>query len=69
MQNFFFCRPNEFDYNFDESAPSPSYTPNLATPGYNPDTPSPHGPFTPQTPGSSFSPYSNLPTPSPTGDS
>ncbi|XP_071104525.1 transcription elongation factor SPT5-like [Haliotis cracherodii] len=52
-------RPNEFDFNFDES-PSPAdyaTTPNPGTPGYQADTPSPMGPYTPQTPGSAYSPY------------
>ncbi|KAK3597633.1 hypothetical protein CHS0354_030186 [Potamilus streckersoni] len=41
-------RSNDFDFPFDES-PSPS------------DTHSPMGPFTPQTPGSSYSPYGQSP--------
>jgi hypothetical protein len=42
-----------------------AYTPNPATPGYHADTPSPSGPYTPQTPGTAYSPYANHPTPSP----
>ncbi|RUS84145.1 hypothetical protein EGW08_008119 [Elysia chlorotica] len=56
-------RNNDFDY---YNSPSPAdfgaNTPNPATPGYHGD--SPHGPFTPQTPGSAYSPY---PAPSPGG--
>lgn len=60
------ARNNDFEYNLDESSPSP---------GYNPSTPGPYGqtggPFTPQTPGTmygsdhTYSPYQ--PSPSPTG--
>lgn len=49
-------RPNDFDYNFDDGPPSSGYTPNPATPGYHADTPSPQGPYNPQTPGSAYSP-------------
>ena len=60
-----FFRPNDFDYPFEDSAASPAdYTPNPATPGYQPDTP--QGPYTPQTPGSAYSPYGQ-PAPSPGG--
>ena len=64
---FYFDRPAEFDeFNFEDNpTPSPAdanYNP--ATPGYNPDAPSPQGPYTPQTPGSSYSPYAQ-PSPSP----
>ncbi|GFO29479.1 transcription elongation factor spt5 [Plakobranchus ocellatus] len=56
-------RNNDFEY---YNSPSPAdfgaATPNPATPGYHGD--SPHGPFTPQTPGSAYSPY---PAPSPGG--
>jgi len=58
-------RPNDFDYNFDEGPPSTGYTPNPATPGYHADTPSPQGPYNPQTPGSAYSPYQGNPSPSP----
>ena len=57
---------DEFDFKLDESTPSPAdYNTNPATPGYQPDTPSPQGPYTPQTPGSAYSPYGQ-PSPSPT---
>lgn len=60
-------RNNDFDYHFDDN-PSPGdyggATPNPGTPGYTADTPSPMGPFTPQTPGTSYSPYAQ-PSPSP----
>lgn len=60
-------RNNDFDYHFDDN-PSPGdyggATPNPGTPGYSADTPSPMGPFTPQTPGTSYSPYAQ-PSPSP----
>ncbi|BFZ16060.1 hypothetical protein BsWGS_19099 [Bradybaena similaris] len=52
-------RNNDFDYNYDDS-PSPAdfgATPNPATPGYHADSPTPMGPYTPQTPGSAYSPY------------
>ncbi|KAK3101764.1 hypothetical protein FSP39_006184 [Pinctada imbricata] len=62
-------RLNDFnDYEFNEN-PSPAdyaSTPNPTTPGYQADTPSPLGPFTPQTPGTSYSPYSQT-SPSPAG--
>ena len=64
------CRSGDFDeFNFDDNQPTQSpadanYNP--ATPGYNPDVPSPQGPYTPQTPGSTYSPYAN-PAPSPGG--
>ncbi|CAH1787389.1 unnamed protein product [Owenia fusiformis] len=64
-------RNSEYDYNFDDAAPSPSgygtpETENPATPGYAAvDTPSPSGPYTPQTP-SAYSPYGQ-PSPSPSG--
>ncbi|XP_014681911.1 PREDICTED: transcription elongation factor SPT5-like isoform X2 [Priapulus caudatus] len=68
------ARGNDYDYHFDEPSPSPSAyvgTPNPATPGYQPDTPT-QGPFTPQTPGSAgmygsdhtYSPYQGTPSPS-----
>ncbi|KAK2179528.1 hypothetical protein NP493_486g02048 [Ridgeia piscesae] len=60
-------RGNDFEYNFDESTPSPAdYTPNPTTPGYQLDMPSPQGPYTPQTPGSAYSPYHPV-APSPAG--
>ncbi|CAG5115436.1 unnamed protein product [Candidula unifasciata] len=52
-------RNNDFDFNYDDS-PSPAdfgATPNPATPGYHADSPTPMGPYTPQTPGSAYSPY------------
>lgn len=52
-------RHNDMDYGYDDS-PSPAdfgATPNPATPGYNADSPGPQGPYTPQTPGSAYSPY------------
>jgi len=58
-------RPNDFDYQFDDAPPSSGYTPNPATPGYHADTPSPQGPYNPQTPGSAYSPYQGNPSPSP----
>lgn len=60
----FSSRTTDFEYPFDDAAPSPDYNPSPATPGYQPDTPSPAGPYTPQTPGSSYSPYAQG-TPSP----
>ncbi|KAK7098266.1 transcription elongation factor SPT5-like [Littorina saxatilis] len=69
-------RMNDFDYNYDESASPADFatTPNPATPGYTTDTPSPVGPYTPQTPGSTYSPYhhtapspANFQAPSPGG--
>lgn len=66
-KNVFDHRNNDFDYHFDDN-PSPGdyggATPNPGTPGYTADTPSPMGPFTPQTPGTSYSPYAQ-PSPSP----
>lgn len=66
-------RPNDFDYQFEDAQSpgdyggmTPSMTPNPATPGYAADTPSPLGPFTPQTPGASYSPYGHS-SPSPSG--
>lgn len=52
-------RLNEFDYAFDDTASPADFaaTPNAATPGYQTDSPSPVGPYTPQTPGSTYSPY------------
>ena len=58
-------RRDEFEYNYDEPAQSSGYTPNPATPGYHADTPSPIQPYTPQTPGSAYSPYAAHPSPSP----
>ncbi|XP_050411493.1 transcription elongation factor SPT5 [Patella vulgata] len=58
-------RANDFDYAFDDS-PSPSgyaATPNPGTPGYQADSPM-GGPYTPQTPGSAYSPYVASPSPS-----
>nr|KAG5709174.1 hypothetical protein BaRGS_028630 [Batillaria attramentaria] len=59
-------RANDFDYPYDDSASPADYatTPNPATPGYQADAPSPVGPYTPQTPGSTYSPYHHT-TPSP----
>lgn len=57
-------RHNDMEYGYDDS-PSPAdfgATPNPATPGYHADSPAPQGPYTPQTPGSAYSPY---PAPSP----
>ncbi|XP_076450911.1 transcription elongation factor SPT5-like isoform X2 [Babylonia areolata] len=61
-------RMNDFDYNYDDTASPADFatTPNPATPGYQTDTPSPVGPYTPQTPGSTFSPYHHT-APSPGG--
>ncbi|XP_005096032.1 transcription elongation factor SPT5 [Aplysia californica] len=59
-------RHNDMEYGYDDS-PSPAdfgATPNPATPGYHADSPGPMGPYTPQTPGSAYSPY---PAPSPGG--
>lgn len=57
-------RTTDFDYTLEDSASPGDYgvvsTP--ATPGYNADTPSPMGPFTPQTPGT-CSPYQGTPSP------
>uniref|UniRef100_A0A0B7ANQ2 Transcription elongation factor SPT5 n=1 Tax=Arion vulgaris TaxID=1028688 RepID=A0A0B7ANQ2_9EUPU len=52
-------RNNDFEFSYDDS-PSPAdfgTTPNPATPGYHADSPAPMGPYTPQTPGSVYSPY------------
>jgi len=58
-------RISDFDYEYDNAVPSSGFPP--STPGYNQDTPSPQGPYTPQTPGGTYSPYVNHPTPSPMG--
>jgi len=60
-----FVRISDFDYEFDNAVPSSGFAP--STPGYNQDTPSPQGPYTPQTPGGTYSPYANHATPSPMG--
>ncbi|XP_041365560.1 transcription elongation factor SPT5-like [Gigantopelta aegis] len=60
------ARQNEYDYTFD-STPSPAdyaSTPNPSSSNYQADTPSPMGPYTPQTPGSGYSPYHASPSPS-----
>lgn len=60
------ARVNDFDYNFESPSPGNYDTPNPATPGYPADTPSPiGGPFTPQTPGTSYSPYGGQSSASP----
>ncbi|XP_071182024.1 transcription elongation factor SPT5-like isoform X2 [Mytilus edulis] len=60
------ARQNDFDYNFESPSPGNFDTPNPGTPGYPADTPSPiGGPFTPQTPGTSYSPYGGQSSASP----
>lgn len=49
------ARPNDFDFNLEESSPSPGYNP--STPGYQT--------FTPHTPGGIYSPYQASTSPSP----
>ena len=61
-----YLRQNEYDYTFDNT-PSPAdyaSTPNPSSSNYQADTPSPMGPYTPQTPGSGYSPYHASPSPS-----
>ncbi|ESP00239.1 hypothetical protein LOTGIDRAFT_225963 [Lottia gigantea] len=58
-------RANDFDYQFEDS-PSPAgygSSANPGTPGYQADSPL-AGPYTPQTPGSAYSPYVASPSPS-----
>ncbi|KAI8781206.1 Transcription elongation factor SPT5 [Biomphalaria glabrata] len=59
-------RNNDFDFGYDDTSSPADFgaTPNPATPGYHADSPGPMGPYTPQTPGSAYSPY---PAPSPGG--
>lgn len=50
------ARPNDYEYNLDESSPSPGYN-HPSTPGYQS--------FTPHTPGGLYSPYQASTSPSP----
>ena len=51
------ARPNDFEFNLDESSPSPGYNHQPSTPGYQT--------FTPHTPGGLYSPYQASTSPSP----